>query len=199
MIGVAFVGLVGIAGLYWSGVSLLIAATVLVMIFPVYLVIAAALLNSWLGYGGEAIPLKRVTEEEAAAPDDAFPTRETPAEDRAGSRFGRYLQRTAENPRTHIVVIASAVLSGLVASLLGRDGIAFFVFGFGFLAAVAALQIPVWHRLKRAYERRADEGGTDGWHPIGGRSAEIKAGLSVAILLIVLLVLGITVLRILLV
>jgi hypothetical protein len=195
MIGAAIVGLLAIAAMYyWSGVPLPIAATMLVLIFPVYLVIAAALLNSWMGYGGDAIPLKRVTEEKTGS-TGAFPTGETPTGDRSRSGLGWVLQRVAENPRTHLVLIAAAVVSGLLASHLGRDGIAIFAFGFGFLATIAALQILVWHRLKRAFERRAAQRTTDRWQPIGERSPEIKAGLTVALLVLGLLVLAVTVLR----
>lgn len=195
MTGVAIVGLVAIAGLYWSGASLLIVGTVLVLILPVYLVIAAALLNSWLGYGGDAIPLTRVTEEGAARSTASFPRQEAPTGDRPSSRIGSVLQRSAENPRIHLALITVALAFGLIASLFGRDGIAFFSFGFGFLATIIALQTFLWNRLKRTFERRADNRSADRFQPIGGRSAEVKAGIIVAFLVMALLVLAVTVFR----
>ncbi|MEF8774955.1 MAG: hypothetical protein V5A43_00435 [Haloarculaceae archaeon] len=189
------VGLVAIAGLYWSGVSLLIVVTVLVLILPVYLLIAAALINSWLGYGGTAIPLTRVTEEGSARSTASFPTQEAPRENRPRSRVGSVLQRSAENPRFYLALITSAVASGLIASLFGRDGITFFSFAFGFMATIIALQTFLWNRLKRTFERRAENRSADRLQPIGGRSAEAKAGIIVAFVVMALLVLAIAVFR----
>lgn len=60
--GLACVGL-----LYWTGVlslSSAVHATVTLALFPVYVVFAAALLGTWLGYNADETNLERVTVEE---------------------------------------------------------------------------------------------------------------------------------------
>lgn len=57
----AAVGLAGIAILYWSdAVSLLFAGYMLVALFPVYLIFAAAVLSVWLGYNKDVSSLRPV-------------------------------------------------------------------------------------------------------------------------------------------
>jgi len=58
----AIIGLMTIAGLYWFGyINLLLAGYGLLLLFPVYLVLAAAVLSVWLGYDKDATDLRRVT------------------------------------------------------------------------------------------------------------------------------------------
>jgi ethanolamine transporter EutH len=57
----AVVGLAVIAILYWTGaLAPVIAGFVLVVIFPVYLVVAAAVLSVWLGYDKDHTALRPV-------------------------------------------------------------------------------------------------------------------------------------------
>lgn len=56
------VGLAGIALLYWAGVLTLFGVGfTLVVLFPTYLLVAAALLSKWLGLDKGAEDLERVT------------------------------------------------------------------------------------------------------------------------------------------
>jgi hypothetical protein len=57
----AIVGLALIGTLYWFGViELLLAGYALLLLFPVYLVFAAAVLSVWLGYSKDATALRPV-------------------------------------------------------------------------------------------------------------------------------------------
>ena len=63
----AIVGLVAIGVLYWVGaVGPFVAGFTLVMLFPVYLVLAAVVLSRWLGYDKDYTALRPVyrTEEQ---------------------------------------------------------------------------------------------------------------------------------------
>ena len=61
MIAAALVGLVGICVSYWMGMlALTLAGYMLVVLFPVYLVVAASLLSVWLGYDTDATDLRPV-------------------------------------------------------------------------------------------------------------------------------------------
>jgi hypothetical protein len=51
-----------VGALYWTGIATLLAVVcVLVAVFPVYLVLVAAVLSVWLGYGKDATALRPVT------------------------------------------------------------------------------------------------------------------------------------------
>lgn len=57
----AIVGLIGIGLLYWSGIlAPILVAYVLVVLFPVYLVLVAAVLSVWLGYDKDSTALRPV-------------------------------------------------------------------------------------------------------------------------------------------
>jgi membrane protein implicated in regulation of membrane protease activity len=57
----AVVGLTGTGLLYWVGaITLPVTAFVLVVLFPVYLVLAAAVLSRWLGYDKDHTSLRPV-------------------------------------------------------------------------------------------------------------------------------------------
>jgi hypothetical protein len=57
----AVIGLAGIGLLYWFGsITLVIAAFVLVLLFPVYLVVVATVLSRWLGYDKDHTALRPV-------------------------------------------------------------------------------------------------------------------------------------------
>ena len=62
--GILAAALVGLAGLglsYWSGVvSPVLAGYVLLVLFPLYLVVAASVLSVWLGYNADATDLRPV-------------------------------------------------------------------------------------------------------------------------------------------
>lgn len=61
MITGALVGLVALGSLYWTGViAAVVAGYVLVALFPVYLVLVAAVLSRWLGYDKDATSLRPV-------------------------------------------------------------------------------------------------------------------------------------------
>lgn len=61
MIAAALVGLAGIYASYWVGMlPLTLAGYTLVLLFPLYLVVAASLLSVWLGYNADATDLRPV-------------------------------------------------------------------------------------------------------------------------------------------
>jgi hypothetical protein len=65
MVAAAVVGAAVVALLYWSGVvGALLSVYLLVLVFPVYLVLAASALNVWLGYGRDVTDLRPVTRSE---------------------------------------------------------------------------------------------------------------------------------------
>ncbi|MEF8841652.1 MAG: hypothetical protein V5A62_08500 [Haloarculaceae archaeon] len=56
-------GLVALGLLYWIGaLAPLLVGFTLVVLFPVYLLCAAAVLSKWLGYDRDVSDLRRVTE-----------------------------------------------------------------------------------------------------------------------------------------
>ncbi len=61
MVAAAVLGLAGIGALYAAGVvdPVLIGYTV-VLVFPLYMVFAASVVNVWLGYGKDATDLRPV-------------------------------------------------------------------------------------------------------------------------------------------
>jgi hypothetical protein len=65
---VAAVGaLAAVGSLYWTGaLTPLLVGFTLVVLFPVYLLVAAAVLSKWLGYDRDVSDLRRVGREEAA-------------------------------------------------------------------------------------------------------------------------------------
>ena len=64
MLTAVLVGLSAIGGLYWIGMfSPAIAGYALVLVFPLYLVVAASVLSVWLGYGADATDLRPVYRE----------------------------------------------------------------------------------------------------------------------------------------
>lgn len=57
----AVVGLAGLGLLYWAGaLTPVVAGYSLVLLFPVYLVLVAAVLSRWLGYQQDATSLRPV-------------------------------------------------------------------------------------------------------------------------------------------
>jgi hypothetical protein len=64
--GIAVAGIAWLAALgllYWTGaLTPLLVGFALVVLFPVYLLLAAAVLSKWLGYDRDATHLRRVTE-----------------------------------------------------------------------------------------------------------------------------------------
>jgi hypothetical protein len=61
MVTAALLGLAAIATLYWAGIlDPLTFAYLTVLLFPVYLVLAASALNVWLGYGKDVTDLRPV-------------------------------------------------------------------------------------------------------------------------------------------
>jgi len=61
MLAAALLGLGGAAGLYWIGlVDLVLLGYTLALVFPLYLVLAASVINVWLGYGKDATDLRPV-------------------------------------------------------------------------------------------------------------------------------------------
>jgi hypothetical protein len=62
MVAAVVLGLAGVAALHWAGAAdALVVAYLLVLVFPVYLVLAASALNVWLGYGKDVTDLRPVT------------------------------------------------------------------------------------------------------------------------------------------
>jgi hypothetical protein len=58
----AVVGLAAVGLLYWVGaLDLVFAGYTLLVLFPVYLVLVAAVLSRWLGYDKDAAALRPVT------------------------------------------------------------------------------------------------------------------------------------------
>jgi len=61
IVAAAIVGLAGIGLLYWSGsIAPVVVGYVLVALFPVYLLFAAAVLSRWLGYDKDVTALRPV-------------------------------------------------------------------------------------------------------------------------------------------
>ena len=61
IVAAALVGLAAIGALYWTGtIALVLAGYALVLLFPLYLVAAAAVLSVWLGYDTDATDLRPV-------------------------------------------------------------------------------------------------------------------------------------------
>ena len=57
----AVIGLAGMGLLYWFGaITLAVAGFMLVVLFPVYLVLAATVLSRWLGYDKDHTALRPV-------------------------------------------------------------------------------------------------------------------------------------------
>jgi len=57
----AIAGLAGVAFLYWAGaISPLIAAYVVVLLFPMYMVLVSVALSVWLGYDKDETALRPV-------------------------------------------------------------------------------------------------------------------------------------------
>jgi hypothetical protein len=60
-IAAAIVALAAVGFLYWGGLlSLPLVGFALLVVFPVYLVLAASALSVWLGYGKDATDLRPV-------------------------------------------------------------------------------------------------------------------------------------------
>lgn len=68
--GILVAGVAGLAALgllYWIGaLTPLLVGFVLVVLFPVYLLLAAAVLSKWLGYDRDVSHLRRVTEKQGS-------------------------------------------------------------------------------------------------------------------------------------
>ena len=61
IVAAALIGLAAIGALYWTGtIALVLAGYSLVLLFPLYLVAAAAVLSVWLGYDTDATDLRPV-------------------------------------------------------------------------------------------------------------------------------------------
>jgi len=183
MIAAALLGLVGLAGGYWVGLSVTLVVYLAVVVFPVYLVLAAAVVNAWLGYGGDAIPLKPV----GSGATDRPPGESATAEERRDRRVERRVRAAAETPRTHLALALGALALGLAAALAGYPAVAFFAWALAYLTTVIAIQAFLWPRLEAYFERRAAR--TPRRLPLAGAvlTAEFKAGLLVTLLIFLLL------------
>jgi len=61
MIAATILGLAGVGGLWLAGLlNLVLFLYLLVLVFPLYLVLAASAINVWLGYGKDATDLRPV-------------------------------------------------------------------------------------------------------------------------------------------
>ena len=61
MLAAAILGLAAIGALYAAGVAdLIMLGYLVVLVFPLYLVFAASVINVWLGYGKDATDLRPV-------------------------------------------------------------------------------------------------------------------------------------------
>ena len=61
MVAATLLGVAAIGSLYWAGVlNLVLAAYLSVLVFPLYLVLAASAINVWLGYGKDVTDLRPV-------------------------------------------------------------------------------------------------------------------------------------------
>jgi len=64
VLAAAIVGLAAVGFSYWYGLlNVVLLAYVLLLLFPVYLVLAASALSVWLGYGKDASDLRPVYRE----------------------------------------------------------------------------------------------------------------------------------------
>lgn len=62
MLAAAAVGLSALAALYWLGtIGPFVAGYVLLFLFPVYMLVAAAVFSVWLGYDKDTTALRPVT------------------------------------------------------------------------------------------------------------------------------------------
>jgi len=60
-------GLAAVGSLYWTGaLAPLLVGFTLVVLFPVYLLVAAAVLSKWLGYDRDVSDLRRVRQKDSA-------------------------------------------------------------------------------------------------------------------------------------
>ncbi len=61
MLAAAILGLALVGALYVAGlVGLILAGYLVVLVFPLYMVLAASVINVWLGYGKDAADLRPV-------------------------------------------------------------------------------------------------------------------------------------------
>jgi hypothetical protein len=70
MWGSAIAALAALGALYWAGmVTEHVAGFVLVVLFPVYLLLAASVLSKWLGYDKDVSDLRPVSPEDEEYPE----------------------------------------------------------------------------------------------------------------------------------
>lgn len=193
MISATILGLIGLWALSMSGVSDTMLLYLLVVMFPLYLVVAAAVVNSWLGYGGDAIPLVPVMVPASQTDGDGDVDALGEGAERTSNGHGRPVDSTADQ-RTHLGLIVGTVGVGIPAALLGLPHVAVFCLLFAFLATVLWMLRFLWPRLETYYEGRAaaradaSRGG-----PGALLSAESKAGMTVTALVYLLLVVAVAV------
>lgn len=196
MIVAVIAGLSAIIGLYVLSGSPLVAAYIGVFLFPVYLVFAASLLNTWLGYGGDVAQLQRVTRP-AGDTDNSDDTQEetTPSEgESVFHQAAEYFGGIGTDPRFHVVVTLAALG---VAAGFGAAGQLQYTILVLMLAAVLGMIVILNHlqpRLQTAYQNRnvsRDVGQFDDPGSAPRVTPTTKADLSVAAL-ITLLLLAIT-------
>lgn len=184
----AGVGLLAVGLLYRLGTDPTLLAYLLLVGFPFYLVLAAAAVNSWLGYGGEAYPLEPVAGSDGAtAPTDGQEagTEESTESPVSTSGPGNAVVRT---PRVHVALILGAVATGAAAGLTGRPVVAFYLLLFAFFVVLVTLSTFVWPRLETYFER----GGLVRSDPRDrALSPELKAGATVALAAALLFVLSV--------
>lgn len=181
MLAAAILGGLGIGGLYWAGTSLTMVVYLAVLLYPLYLVLAAAAINAWLGYGSDAIPLERVTVSPGS--DGAGSSRDAGIERRRIERASGAAAGTATDPKTHLALIVGTAGTGTLLAVAGYHTIAFFTLMFSFLATVLWMLQFLWPRVETYYERRASRPGT-----VERVSAELKAGMTITALVCGLLV-----------
>ncbi|MEF8830585.1 MAG: hypothetical protein V5A23_03505 [Halobacteriales archaeon] len=160
---------VGVA--YWQGLITPSTVGLLALLSPVYLVVAASAINSWLGYGGTTAPLKRVTDPPQPSRWDGTP--EQP------------IAEFVDDPRYYLVGIAVLIGLGLLVAALEYPGVAFFVLLFAMLSIWLTAGRFLLPRLETYFE---DRDGASADHS-GGKSlsAELKAGITSATLMFVVL------------
>ncbi|ESS12722.1 MAG: hypothetical protein A07HR60_00421 [uncultured archaeon A07HR60] len=185
---VGFVGVAAIVGLYFAGTDPLVTAYSAVLLFPVYLVLAAAFLNAWLGYGGDTSRLRPVTK--PVNPETT--TRNTPQDNKnthdtvSGGNPIERLPAVVTSLRAHVVLtmVTFVIAGGLIATGLPDRGILL-----ALLAGVFSIIVIVGHLQPHLEQRyRADEPSRGDRDASSDRSVftvtpKTKADLSVAILL----------------
>ncbi|MEF8780325.1 MAG: hypothetical protein V5A46_06580 [Haloferacaceae archaeon] len=210
LVSATVAGLSVVAGLYWIGWLTRPMLSVLALLAPVYLVFAAALLNVWLGYGGESVPLRRVTVPADSGGSDLGGSDPAPRDPADGDP--NLAIRLANDPVAHLTLIGAALSVGIAARLFGFHVEGLYALLTAFLVSVFTTLRFLWPRLETFFTSRetareesgrgrsADEAGdrTGRAPPGSGRpwdgslggwlSPESKTGMTVTVVVCALLV-----------